>query len=351
MHTSTTLLTGGSGFVGATVLDELLAQNHNVVLAVRSPSSAELLLANNPSWPVSRITVHPVPDFTVRGAFDSVFQTHPDIEFVVHVAAPMVDIPDGTSFEESFEKPNVLGNLGLLQSAKTYGKNVKAVSVTGSLNAITLGSQEDIKSRVFGNGEWLPLGREDAVKAENNYISYCVGKKLAEQALWKFMEEEKPSFTVSNFMPPLIFGPMLQRVAGVEKINFSNGLIYAIMNSKKSESGKVPATAFPGCIDVRDLAKVQILALRNPGAANRRFVVGRPMIFNQIADTLRKQSMLDISDRIGEDNDEASNLALPRLDTKDADEVFQFEWTALEVTARDTAAALLKIEALETWTA
>ncbi|KIW34972.1 uncharacterized protein PV07_01701 [Cladophialophora immunda] len=344
MSTSTTLLTGGSGFVGATVLDELLAQNHNVVIAVRSPSSAESLLANNPSWPVSKIKIHPVPDFTVPGAFDSVFQAHPDIEYIVHVAAPMVDIPDSTSFEESFEKPNVLGNLGLLQSAKAYGKNVRAVSVTGSLNAITLGNQEDIKSRVFGSGEWLPLGREDAVQAESNYISYCVGKKLAEQAIWKFVEEEKPSFTVTNFMPPLIFGPMLQKVGGVEKINFSNGLIYGIMNSRKGEGGKVPATAFPGCIDVRDLAKVQIAALRNPRAANKRFVVGHPMIFNQIADALRKESALNISDRIGEDNDEASTLTLPRLDTKDVDEVFQYEWTPLEVTVRDTAAALLKIE-------
>ncbi|KIY02364.1 uncharacterized protein Z520_02502 [Fonsecaea multimorphosa CBS 102226] len=346
MHASTTLLTGGTGFVGATVLDELLAQNHNVILAVRSPSSAASLLASNPSWPASRITSHTIPDFTVPGAFDSVFQTHPDIEYIVHVAAPMVDLPPGTSFEECFEKPNVLGNLGLLRSAKTYGKNVKAVSVTGSLNSITLGDQEDIKRRVFSSKEWLPLGREDAVKAQSNYVSYCVGKKLAEQALWKFVEEENPSFTVTNFMPPLIFGPMLQKVAGVEKINFSNGLIYAIMNSKKSESGKVPATASPGCIDVRDLAKVQILALTTPGAANKRFVVGHPIIFNQIADVLRKESVLNISDRIGEDNDDASALTLPRLDTKDADEVFQFQWTALEVTVRDTAAALLKVEAL-----
>ncbi|OAL26636.1 hypothetical protein AYO20_09977 [Fonsecaea nubica] len=345
MDSHTTLLTGGSGFVGATVLDELLAQNHNVVLAVRSPSSAESLLSNNPSWPASKIAVHAVPDFTVPGAFDSVFQEHPEIEYIVHVAAPMVDMPDSTSFEESFEKPSVLGNLGLLRSAKLYGKNVKAVSVTGSLNAITLGDQEDIKSRVFGNEEWLPLGREAAVEANSNYISYCVGKKLAEQALWKFVEQEKPAFTVTNFMPPLIFGPMLQKVTGVEKINFSDGLIYAIMNSKNSETGKVPATAFPGCIDVRDLAKIQIRALTNPGAANKRFVVGHPMIFNQIADALRKESALNISDRIGEDNDEGSSLTLPRLDTRDVDEVFKFEWTALEVTVRDTAAALLKIEA------
>lgn len=79
-------------------------------------------------------------------------------------------------------------------------------------------------------------------------ISYCVGKKLAEEAIWKFIKEEQPSFTVTNFMPPLIWGPMLQPVKDVGRINFSNSLIGAIMDSKKSENGKVPNSAFPGWV-------------------------------------------------------------------------------------------------------
>jgi hypothetical protein len=49
-------------------------------------------------------------------------------------------------------------------------------------------------------------------------------------------------------MPPLIFGPMLQKVSSVEKINFSNGLLYNILNSAKAEGGKVPNTMFPGYV-------------------------------------------------------------------------------------------------------
>lgn len=75
-----------------------------------------------------------------------------------------------------------------------------------------------------------------------------MGKKVAEEALWKFVEEEKPSFTVTNFMPPLIFGPMEQKVASAEKINFSNSQIQAILNSAKAEGGKVPSTIFPGYV-------------------------------------------------------------------------------------------------------
>lgn len=167
----TTLVTGGNGFVGATIVDELLSQGHTVILAVRSPSSADALLSNNPNWPVERISIFPIPDFTVPGAFDALFQRYPETEFVVHVAAPLLDDPRNTDFEAHFEKPNVLGNLGLLRSVKQFGKNVKAVSVTGSINAITLGDQDDVKKRVFANDSWLPMGREDAIKAQNNYVS------------------------------------------------------------------------------------------------------------------------------------------------------------------------------------
>jgi len=97
-------------------------------------------------------------------------------------------------------------------------------------------------------------------------------------------------------------------------------------------------------IDVRDLAKLQILALTTPGAANKRFLVGHPVIFNTLADVLRKDAELNIADRIGDDNDEASTVTLPRLDVSEVEKVFGFEWTPLATTVRDTAKALLEVE-------
>lgn len=169
----TTLVTGGNGFVGATVVSTLLSSkfNHRVILAVRSVSSAEALIAIHPEWPADNVVIASVPDFTVPGAFDEVFKSHPEIDYVIHVAAPLLDDPRNNEFVEHFEKPNVLGNIGILTSAKQFGKNVKAISVTGSVNAITLGDQDDVKKRVFGNKEWLPMGRDDAIKAQHNYVS------------------------------------------------------------------------------------------------------------------------------------------------------------------------------------
>ena len=165
----TTFLTGGNGFVGATVLDQLLSKNHKVIAAVRSKSSADKLLSIHPEWNKSHITFVEIPDFVASGAFNSVFQQYPEIDYIIHVAAPVID-GGKTDFVEDFEKPSVQGNIGLLQAAKQYGKNVKAIAVTGSINAITMGDQNDIKSRDFDSTEWLPLGRDEAIKANDLFV-------------------------------------------------------------------------------------------------------------------------------------------------------------------------------------
>jgi nucleoside-diphosphate-sugar epimerase len=165
----TTLLTGGNGFVGATVLDRLLAQDHKVIAAVRTRASGDKLLSAHDEWDKSRIEFAEIPDFGATGAFDSVFQDHPEIDYVIHVAAPILD-PANTDFVEHYEKPTVGGNINLLQAAKKYGKNVKAIAVTGSINAITTGDQNDVKSRVFDGSQWLPLGKEDAIQMNNPFV-------------------------------------------------------------------------------------------------------------------------------------------------------------------------------------
>lgn len=79
-------------------------------------------------------------------------------------------------------------------------------------------------------------------------ISYSVGKKVGEQALWKFIEEENPAFTVTNFNPALLWGPPLQHVQDVQHLGVSSSLLYSIMTSAESADGKVPQTMFPGYV-------------------------------------------------------------------------------------------------------
>lgn len=83
-----------------------------------------------------------------------------------------------------------------------------------------------------------------------NQISYCVGKKLGEKAIWKFVDEEKPAYSVTNFCPPLLWGPLLQHVPDTKSLNLSSNVVWAVMTSANSESGKVPQTLFPAYVRI-----------------------------------------------------------------------------------------------------
>jgi hypothetical protein len=139
----------------------------------------------------------------------------------------------------------------LLKSAKKYGGSVKSIAVTGSINAMTDGS--DLATRVFDSTQWLPLTIHDAIVAQHPYYSYCVGKAEAEKAIWKFVEEEKPSFTVEVLLPGLIFGPPIQPITSLKKINFSSDVFYSLMNGKNETVPEAPFPAYvstsPSCPD------------------------------------------------------------------------------------------------------
>ena len=151
-----TLVTGANGFVGATVVSEALKAGHHVTGSVRSKKSGDELVAIHPEWDSSMIDFVEVADYTADGVFDEIFRQG-NYDYVIHVAAPMPDNPEYTDFVTHFEKPSIEGNRQILMSAMRYGNKVKAVSVVGSINAITNGDPTDLKSRVMTDKEWLQV--------------------------------------------------------------------------------------------------------------------------------------------------------------------------------------------------
>ena len=81
----------------------------------------------------------------------------------------------------------------------------------------------------------------------NAYISYCVAKAESEKAIWKFVEEQKPHFSVSVLLPALIFGPAIQPIKSLDKINFSTDRFYDLFNGKLET---VPGTPFPSYVRI-----------------------------------------------------------------------------------------------------
>jgi uncharacterized protein YbjT (DUF2867 family) len=60
-----TLLTGGSGFIGSHILDELLRRGHSVVTTVRSEEKAEQIKTSHPGVPKENLDFVIVPDVSV----------------------------------------------------------------------------------------------------------------------------------------------------------------------------------------------------------------------------------------------------------------------------------------------
>jgi hypothetical protein len=75
--------------------------------------------------------------------------------------------------------------------------------VTGSINASTTGSPEELKQGPLNSDTWLPISQEEARKQNDAYISYCSAKKEGELALWDYVKTERPHFTVTVFLPAL----------------------------------------------------------------------------------------------------------------------------------------------------
>ena len=213
--------------------------------------------------------------------------------------------------------------------------------MTGSINASTTGSKEELLAGPLTNETWLPISREEARAANNNYISYCSAKKEGELAIWDFVKTASPKFTVTVFLPALIFGPPIQPVkGGVKGLNYSSKAVYGLIDGSAAE---VPATTFPSYIDVRDLADAHVRALTEPRVAGKRLNVGgHPLTYTALAHALAK--VPELAGRVPKDSGEDANVAPARIDASEANEALGLTFRSLDQTAADTARRLLELE-------
>jgi nucleoside-diphosphate-sugar epimerase len=238
-------------------------------------------------------------------------------------------------------------NLSLLRSAKAHGSTLKTISVTGSINALTTGSPDELKANVLSNDFWSDITQEQAREANNAYISYCSGKKEAELAIWKFVKDESPSFTVTVFLPALIFGPPIQPVRSIKGLNYSSNAFYELWNGSYTS---VPPTTFPSYIDVRDLAYAQVQSLTVPEAADKRYLIGgTKLTYSLVIDTLRKLSESkspELKGRLPEPSDEAANVTFARIEAVEGNKAVGLEGKirSVEETFGDAAKRILELE-------
>lgn len=233
---------------------------------------------------------------------------------------------------------NSFSNLALLKSAKTNAHNLKSIVVTGSINAISAG--DDLATRRLTNADWNTITQEQAREANNNFISYCSAKKEAELAIWDFVLNEKPKFTVTVLLPPLIFGPSTQVITSTKQLGISLSYFFSLFND--TYAGKaMPDTIFPSYIDVRDLATAHVKALTTASTANQRLLIGGLAFSNTAVVQVLREKFPELARRMPTGEDHA---VVPQIDAEPGDTALGMSYRTFYETVVDTANAVLALK-------
>jgi len=262
------LVTGGSGFIGAHCILQLLAGGYRVRTTVRSlkrEADARAMLKTGGAEPGEALTFTPADLMSDAGWPEAAA----GCDFALHVASPFpASVP---KHEDELIVPAREGTLRVLRAARDGG--VKRVVLTSSFAAIGYGHKPT--DRPFSEENWTDPNA-------GGVSAYVKSKTLAERAAWDFVAREGGALELSVVNPVGVFGPVLG-----PDYSTSIQLVQRLMDG-----------AMPGCprlsfgaVDVRDVADLHLRAMTNPAAKGERFlaVAGDFMTIQEIARVLRER--------------------------------------------------------------
>jgi nucleoside-diphosphate-sugar epimerase len=192
------LVTGGSGFIGAHCILQLLDAGYRVRTTVRSlqrEADVRAMLKAGGAEPGEALSFAAADLMSDAGWPEAVA----GCDFVLHVASPFpASVP---KHEDELIVPAREGALRVLRAARDAG--VKRVVLTSSFAAIGYGHK--------AHGSALFRGELD--RPERRAIgAYVKSKTLAERAAWDFIAREGGALELSVVNPVGVFGPVLGRI-------------------------------------------------------------------------------------------------------------------------------------------
>jgi nucleoside-diphosphate-sugar epimerase len=260
------LVTGGSGFVAAHCILQLLNAGFRVRTTVRSlkrTDDVRATLKAGGSEPGERLSFTAADLENDAGWPEAVS----GCDFILHVASPFP--PTLPKHEDELIVPAREGALRVLRAGRDAG--VKRVVLTSSFVAIGYGQKP--QKAPFNETNWTNLNGKGV-------LPYFKSKTLAERAAWDFIAKEGGNLELSVINPVGVFGPLLGRDSSTSTL-----LVQRLMG------GAIGCPRiYLGVVDVRDVADLHIRAMTHPAAKGQRFlaVAGDFMSILDIADVLRR---------------------------------------------------------------
>jgi nucleoside-diphosphate-sugar epimerase len=243
------LVTGGSGFIGAHCILQLLNAGYRARTTVRSlqrEADVRAMLRTGGADPGDRLSFVAADLGGDSGWREAVA----GCEYVLHVASPLP--PKPPKHEDDLIVPAREGALRVLRAARDAG--VRRVVLTSSFAAIGYGHKP--QAEPFNETDWTDLNG-------NDLTAYTKSKTIAERAAWDFIAAEGGALDFSVVNPVGVFGPVLG-----PDYSASILLVQRMMDG-----------ALPGCpklhfgaVDVRDVADLHLRAMTDPAAKGERFL-------------------------------------------------------------------------------
>lgn len=208
MSSPLVLLTGGTGFVGAHILHELITTNHRVIVPVRPSSLAKTdFFVKKYSHLPGAVKFVAVADQTDAA---SIIPLLKGVEIVIHAASiiPTAQPPAGGSDKEIIQP--VLALVTAVFEASLKVDTVKRFVFTSSSVAVFV--TLDLTKKEYTEEDWNPLTMDEVLKDWDPTRVYMGTKIFAEKKLWELTKQHKPAFDVAIICLPSKSGiyPVLQ---------------------------------------------------------------------------------------------------------------------------------------------
>ena len=264
----TVLVTGGSGFVAAHCIVQLLNAGYRVRSTVRSlrrEGEVRGMVRTGGAEPEEALSFV-TADLNADSGWPEAVA---GCDYVLHVASPFpMTVPKD---ENALIVPAREGALRVLRAARDA--RVKRVVMTSSFAAVGYGQVPP--GRPFNEEDWTdPSGV--------GVSPYVKSKTLAERAAWDFIARDGGPLELSVVNPTGIFGPVL-----------GPDIATSILLVQKLMNGAMPGTPrmFFGVVDVRDVADLHLRAMTHPAAKGQRFLAvgGDFMTVQEIARVLKSR--------------------------------------------------------------
>ena len=244
------LVTGGTGFVGAHCLIQLLAAGHETRATVRNlarEGDVRAMLRQGGAGDVGGRLKLFAADLTADAGWA---EAAAGCDYVLHVASPF---PAAVPREENeLIAPARDGALRVLRASRDAG--VKRVVLTSSFAAIGYGFKD--RTTTFTEADWTNLD-------DPSVQPYPKSKTIAERAAWDFIAREGGGLELAVVNPVGVFGPALGP-------DFSTSILIV----KRLLEGSIPGCPdiWFGAVDVRDVVDLHLKAMTDPAARGERFL-------------------------------------------------------------------------------